>query len=63
MKARAFRRGSVIRAYSPERTTRLTGGSDYNAGEWRMKILIVEDDRTLNDGIALSLGRENVRQA
>lgn len=28
-----------------------------------MKILIVEDDRTLNDGIALSLGRENVRQA
>ena len=28
MKARAFRRGSVIRAYSPERTTRLTGGSD-----------------------------------
>ena len=37
--------------------------SYYNAGEWRMKILIVEDDRTLNDGIALSLGRENVRQA
>lgn len=30
MKARAFRRGSVIRAYSPERTTRLTGGSDWN---------------------------------
>ena len=29
MKARAFRRGSVIRAYSPERTTRLTGGSDF----------------------------------
>lgn len=28
-----------------------------------MKILIVEDDRTLNDGIALSLGKENVRQA
>lgn len=27
-----------------------------------MKILIVEDDRTLNDGIALSLGRENVKQ-
>ena len=30
MKARAFRRGSVIRAYSPERTTRLTGGSDFS---------------------------------
>lgn len=29
----------------------------------QMKILIVEDDRTLNDGIALSLGRKNVRQA
>lgn len=28
-----------------------------------MKILIVEDDRTLNDGIALSLGKENVSQA
>ena len=24
-----IRRGSVIRAYSPERTTRLTGGSDF----------------------------------
>lgn len=28
-----------------------------------MSILIVEDDRTLNDGIALSLGKENVSQA
>ena len=29
MKASAFRRWPVAGAYSPEQTTRLTGGSDY----------------------------------
>ncbi len=28
-----------------------------------MKILIIEDDKTLNNGIALSLGRDTILQA
>jgi hypothetical protein len=30
VKASAFRRWSVLRAYSPEQTTRFTGGHDFS---------------------------------
>ena len=47
MKARAFRRGSVIRAYSPERTTRLTGGSDYGIDkDGRVGMYVEEKNRS-----------------
>ena len=37
MQASAFRRWPVAGAYSPEQTTRLTGGSDYQKGFLYMK--------------------------
>ena len=42
MKASAFRRWPVAGAYSPEQTTRLTGGSDGQRG------LIIRSKETLN---------------
>ena len=47
MKDRAFRRGTVIRAYSPERTTRLTGGSDYGIDkDGRVGMYVEEKNRS-----------------
>ena len=36
MKASAFRRWPVAGAYSPEQTTRLTGGSDFHLAKTRL---------------------------
>lgn len=38
MKASAFRRWPVAGAYSPEQTTRLTGGSDSATFHYRLEI-------------------------
>jgi len=51
MKASAFRRWPVAGAYSPEQTTRLTGGSDWwrgkrKSGMGRLKDRGMEKDRS-----------------
>jgi len=40
MKASAFRRWPVAGAYSPEQTTRLTGGSDFQEGTGEKDFLL-----------------------
>jgi len=40
VKASAFRRRPVTRAYSPEQTTRLTGGADFKIKRLSIKLIL-----------------------
>jgi len=56
MKASAFRRWPVAGAYSPEQTTRLTGGSDCHMGEVfydMMMYLSIQSYKSIFDVIKL----------